>query len=198
MCNAWNHDPSCCCGFGGENNSSGTVVRERSELAYYESYVNPFAKCPRCRLPVFFFQAANGGRVFFDDLGHPWPKHPCTDRSLDHLPVEIDRLQGRVSAAVTPTWEKEGWSPFLLTGAYVPRGQLEYRVTGRMITPSQSLHASILMESTFFRRVSDWTNRWEPSAPTFVRRVGKICELTGITLTGGQVREHSLKGQSWF
>ena len=25
------------------------------------------------------YQSPNGGRVFFDDLGWPWPKHPCTD-----------------------------------------------------------------------------------------------------------------------
>jgi hypothetical protein len=28
---------------------------------------------------VFFYQSPFGGRVFFDDLGWPWPKHPCTD-----------------------------------------------------------------------------------------------------------------------
>lgn len=29
----------------------------------------PNARCPRCEDPVFFFMAANGGRVFFDTLG---------------------------------------------------------------------------------------------------------------------------------
>ena len=38
----------------------------------------PNARCPVCGDPVFFFMAANGGRVFFDDLGPPWPKHGCT------------------------------------------------------------------------------------------------------------------------
>jgi hypothetical protein len=28
---------------------------------------------------VFFYQNAAGSRVFFDDIGPPWPKHPCTD-----------------------------------------------------------------------------------------------------------------------
>ncbi|MCO5158488.1 MAG: hypothetical protein M9945_17345 [Aquamicrobium sp.] len=41
----------------------------------------PNAKCPVCGESVFFFQARDGGRVFFDPpLGPPWPKHPCTVR----------------------------------------------------------------------------------------------------------------------
>lgn len=44
-----------------------------------ESYTNPNAHCPVCGERVFFYQSPAGGRVFFDDLGWPWPKHPCTD-----------------------------------------------------------------------------------------------------------------------
>jgi len=194
MCNAWNHDPCCRCGFGGETHSSEAVLREQSGLTSYESYVNPFAKCPVCGVAVFFFQATNGGRVFFDDLGPPWPKHPCTDHSSDHLPVVIDR-QRRASGAASPTWEKEGWSPFLLRDAYLPRGQRRYRVSGIIITASKKSMATILMESGFAGRVSDWVNRWEPTAPTFLRRVGQACELSGVTLKGAQIKEHFLKGQ---
>jgi hypothetical protein len=193
MCNAWNHYSSCCCGFGGETYSRGIAVGESSQLTSYESYINPFAKCPVCRVHVFFFQATNGGRVFFDELGPPWPKHPCTDRSADHLPVEIDRPQGRALGATAPTWEKEGWSPFLLREVYLPRGERRYRVSGMIITASQKSMATILMESAFAARVSDWANRWEPTAPTFVRRVGKACELSGVTLKGTQIKEHFLK-----
>lgn len=34
-------------------------------------------KCPRCREPVFFFSCSCGSRVFFDELGDPWPIHDC-------------------------------------------------------------------------------------------------------------------------
>lgn len=44
-----------------------------------EAYTSPNAKCPVCGKHVFFYESPNGGRVFFDDLGWPWPKHPCTD-----------------------------------------------------------------------------------------------------------------------
>lgn len=41
--------------------------------------VNPNARCPECDAPVYYYQNEYGSRVFFDDLGPPWPKHPCTD-----------------------------------------------------------------------------------------------------------------------
>ena len=44
-------------------------------------YLIPNATCPVCGAEVFFFQNEHGSRVFFDELGTPWPKHPCTDVS---------------------------------------------------------------------------------------------------------------------
>lgn len=29
---------------------------------------------------VFFYANGHGSRVYFDEIGPPWPKHPCTDR----------------------------------------------------------------------------------------------------------------------
>jgi hypothetical protein len=43
------------------------------------AYVNPNARCPVCDASVFYYQNAHGSRLYFDDLGPPWPKHPCTD-----------------------------------------------------------------------------------------------------------------------
>jgi hypothetical protein len=48
----------------------------------YPSYVNPNARCPVCDASVYFYQSPYGGRVFFDELGPPWPKHPCTDNPV--------------------------------------------------------------------------------------------------------------------
>lgn len=42
-------------------------------------FVNPNARCPICSEPVFFYANHFGSKVYFDDIGHPWPKHPCTD-----------------------------------------------------------------------------------------------------------------------
>lgn len=34
-------------------------------------------KCSRCGDQVFFFSCTCGSRVFFDQLGSPWPEHDC-------------------------------------------------------------------------------------------------------------------------
>lgn len=102
MCNAWNHSDDCTCGFGGEGHLGGggghggwapTVVvrgprptpRERawprwatgharSDLG--EPLTHPTV-CPVCGAEIFFHTNGNGDVVFFDELGWPWPKHPC-------------------------------------------------------------------------------------------------------------------------
>jgi len=45
----------------------------------FSNYVNPNAICPVCGEDVYYIEFWNGGRVFFDELGPPWPKHLCTD-----------------------------------------------------------------------------------------------------------------------
>ncbi len=110
MCNSWNHPPGCACGWGGDGHlggggsagrfwkagSSGGVITLRYSSAMPNDFssstdvasgfgfgsTNPNARCPVCDAPVFFFQSESGGRVFFDDLGPPWPKHPCTDNPV--------------------------------------------------------------------------------------------------------------------
>src|ERR1700716_1345861 len=101
MCNAHNHSWDCPCGFGGDTGgggrrgggyrspfvaeyvlygaSSGGWARDRDGTG--ASYVNPNAHCPKCGAPVYFYRSPYDGRVFFDELGWPWPKHPCTDNS---------------------------------------------------------------------------------------------------------------------
>lgn len=163
MCNAWNHPPDCCCGWGGDGQVGGfggygygggrgssfrtTFEGEVFEFPFvtYPSYVNPNARCPVCGADVYFYQSPYGGRVFFDDLGPPWPKHPCTDNPVvrHHFssaesrarflintkpqPAESDspteeRKETAVVGAPTPVapprlveWVAEGWMPFIVS-----------------------------------------------------------------------------------
>ncbi len=52
----------------------------RSAFQTVQSYLDPNARCPVCGASVFFYRSPHNGRVFFDDVGWPWPKHPCTDK----------------------------------------------------------------------------------------------------------------------
>lgn len=51
-----------------------------------EAFTDPNALCPVCGASVFYYQNLSGSRVFFDDLGWPWPKHPCTDNPASQTP----------------------------------------------------------------------------------------------------------------
>lgn len=121
MCNAWNHPAGCTCGWGGEGHLGGggnwgglinepiLKYNEKSVHLFsksYDTYVNTNAKCPVCGASVYFYQSPYGGRVFFDDLGPPWPKHPCTS----DIDVEINFIQGRKTL---PEWQLKGWLPAL-------------------------------------------------------------------------------------
>ena len=63
-------------------------------------FVCPNATCPVCKKRVFFYQNEFGSRVYFDELGPPWPKHPCTDiqtsrkreRAFPFVRVEEERV----------------------------------------------------------------------------------------------------------
>lgn len=57
------------------------------------NFTIPNATCPVCGARVFFYQNDHGSRVFFDSLGPPWPKHPCTDQEQLRLPRAAASLQ---------------------------------------------------------------------------------------------------------
>lgn len=51
----------------------------QAERGKSSRFVKPNARCPVCNSTVFFYQNEFGSRVYFDELGPPWPKHGCTN-----------------------------------------------------------------------------------------------------------------------
>jgi len=120
MCNAHNHHPGCNCGWGGGFSGGGlwryrastySVASQlpvwlKSVTTQIDSYTTPNARCPVCGDNVFFYQSPYGGRVYFDELGPPWPKHPCTDkRTIPDPPMMPE-------SAPVYLWQRQGWKPF--------------------------------------------------------------------------------------
>ena len=108
-CNGWHHGADCTCGWGGVFHGSG--CRDGEAASHWQrasSYTNPNWHCPSCGRPVYFYQSPYGGRVYFDDLGPPWPKHSCTDinrAGQPHAQVKENKLARK----------ELGWRPFYCT-----------------------------------------------------------------------------------
>src|SRR5437867_9011938 len=94
MCNAYNHPPGCTCGWGGDGHAGqsyggGSWSRASHLTSTHYSYgatrewrQRDFTRpshCPECGADVFFIRH-NGGSVWVDELGWPWPKHACFDQ----------------------------------------------------------------------------------------------------------------------
>lgn len=97
---------------GGEGYGTYSSVRSTSDgevfefpFITYPSYVNPNARCPVCGASVYFYQSPYGGRVFFDELGPPWPKHPCTDNPV--VRHHFSSAEGRARILVTAASQSE-------------------------------------------------------------------------------------------
>jgi hypothetical protein len=132
-CNAWNHSSNCTCdfrgghGFGGGGRYAGsgrarfsavpTEPPETSSAGWSRakgdgtvwSYVNPNARCPVCGASVYFYRSPYNGRVYFDDLGPPWPKHGCTDSGRWRTTRQFEVRAGQ-TFVVRSQWG-EGWEP---------------------------------------------------------------------------------------
>ncbi|MBN9008076.1 MAG: hypothetical protein J0H40_22015 [Rhizobiales bacterium] len=79
-------------------------LKQASARSISGCFVNPNAKCPVCGDGVFFYANEHGSRVFFDDLGPPWPKHPCTDIPREYVPASrtpIRRTRGSMQELIS-------------------------------------------------------------------------------------------------
>jgi hypothetical protein len=66
-------------GFPNAHLSTRLPVAQQSSFVSSNSLLNPNATCPVCGQKVYFYSNSAGSKVYFDEVGPPWPKHPCTD-----------------------------------------------------------------------------------------------------------------------
>ena len=124
-CNAWNHSSDCTCGWGGDGHAgrrtgsfsavSITVVDGFTwrfiRKPTHDSYVNPNARCPVCGASVYLYQSPFGGRVFFNELGPPWPKHGCTDRAAALKVPVLGNVSRATASKSLPPYAPGTWRP---------------------------------------------------------------------------------------
>jgi hypothetical protein len=202
-CNAWNHPADCFCGWGGDagggRRSASLPVRSitipdgqdwlRTRRPQLEAFVNPYARCPICGADVFFYNSPFGGRVFFDFLGPPWPKHPCTDTYLRRsatLPI-LPPLRPRILSAPLAA-KSDGWVPLLpLRTAYV--GDKE-RVRLDVSTTRLPSHYLYLPRGFAENRPCYWRRKADDPA---------VVEISSFSIDSqGRIIEDKIKVPGWI
>lgn len=96
----------------------GPAVPRRVRPMYPMSARKPNAACPVCGAAVFYYQNEHGSRVFFDALGPPWPKHPCTDQALASSTAPAPLSMGQTNQLVSPRVSGRGAVPPHPSGPY--------------------------------------------------------------------------------
>lgn len=98
----FNHFSDCACGwchtYRPQARASPLAI---ARLPSTESSIDANARCPVCAARVYFYISPNGGRVYFDALGPPWPKHPCTATAPER---SIERSVRPQMPASQPGW----------------------------------------------------------------------------------------------
>ncbi|WP_318440733.1 hypothetical protein [Photobacterium leiognathi] len=77
-----------------------------------KAFTIPNTTCPVCGSSVFYYQHPNGARVYFEELGPPWTKHPCTSS------IQTYQAKGRkpkpVIKKTADSWKSSYWQPLVI------------------------------------------------------------------------------------
>lgn len=179
-CNGNNHPPGCDCGWGGINHGGSRGGAGRSPLLTSGVWLGSSKEtggetrpttCPYCGAAVYFFRDQNGGSAFFDELGSPWPKHPCFDmeepRSGRFAPVDLPR-------------KVDFWgTPYLVRWPSGPRGPSELKARIVAVRPSDK-QQTILFETSdpdlsFFIVTDHWKEETIPVG--YIRLTDNVGEV---------------------
>jgi hypothetical protein len=112
----YNHYSWCMCGWCYKTGSNGysprriaidfdrwsaekSLARAGADISWSACFIQPNASCPVCDAKVYYYQNQFGSRVFFDEIGWPWPKHPCTDNSGSNYRFSVKSLSVRTRGA---------------------------------------------------------------------------------------------------
>ncbi len=106
--------------------------------------------CRDCKAGVYFFMCDCGSRVFFDDLGYPWPIHDCgasrvgTSGSGSSAPRPSGRMAW--SSLTGVTFSKQDPNYGLLPGMKRFNGSIDEGISGRVKRTDPVLRETMRMD----------------------------------------------------
>lgn len=65
---------------------------KENNISSYDGPLTVRTNCWFCGETVFFHRSENGGMVLFDNLGTPWPIHPCWKSNARHRNKYLNKL----------------------------------------------------------------------------------------------------------
>ncbi len=87
-----------------------SLLAKAFALGSRNSITQPNYRCKCCGAKVYFFQSRSGGKVLFDSLGQPWPKHNCLGitylRKKEKLSISLNEWINVSGLCVTPSSEE--------------------------------------------------------------------------------------------
>lgn len=96
--------------------------------------------CRYCGEEVFYFSCDHESKVFFDDLGPPWPQHNCgrTETPVDNRPSTIPSIPGI-------NWIRGGQARSnLLPGLVRGTDSIDQEIVRRVVRESQNKNREIV------------------------------------------------------
>ena len=228
-----NHYPWCTCGWcsGGSHNSGGSDTGShpyslaKATLADFgvksatACYVNPNANCPVCGEQVYFYSNDYGSRVYFDELGPPWPKHGCTiqekqrssfadarshgpavrphdeRQALVHAAECVGMLKGHSLGNDSRTWELFVVTKVSTNGSTVVHGESLSGSFGKKTSFEFKFSASVILIGDLFSKRNKIISfvRRDIFEPVEIKNGDKLSSLAELAIEAQKVADAAAK-----
>lgn len=94
-----------------KNTPNSDYKLKKNHYANFRAFTVPNVKCKTCHQLVYYYEHPSGSRVLFDELGPPWPLHPC------FIAGQLKKQSGVKTPAKSVSKKEKGWFPLVIERA---------------------------------------------------------------------------------